>query len=146
MLKSAAAETRKAEMHPALKAFITINNYFHDFATTLLLASGLVMLAILRQYQKSGGDAAVGLVLDIHKRMRAVVTVSIVWISVSAIPRILTFTKYELFNAEEKKHMPELIVKHTLAFTFVVCGAVLWIYLNRRIKAVAAHAAEGAEY
>ena len=143
--QSAVAGTGKAEMHPALTGFITMNNYFHDLATTLPLASGIIMWNVVRRYLKSGG-ATGAFVLSIHRRMRAVVTVSIVWISVSAIPRILTFTNFELFNAAEKKHLPALIVKHTLTFIIVICGALLWIHINRRIKTIAAHTAESAKY
>ena len=133
-------------MYPALTTFITINNYFHDVATTLPLASGIIMWTIVRHYMKNGGGSTGAFVQSIHRRMRVVVTVSIVWISISAIPRILTFTKFELFNAAEKKYLPGLIVKHTLAFTVIVCGALLWIHLNQRIKAILTHPAEGAEY
>lgn len=123
-----------------------MNNYFHDVAIMLLPASGIVMWTIVRHYLKSGDAAAGVFVLGIHRRMRVVVTVSLVLIAVSAIPRILTFTKFELFNAAEKKQVTGLIIKHALAFTFVVCGALLWIHLNRRMKAISANAAEGAEY
>ena len=110
------------------------------------LASGVIMWTIVRHYMKSGGDTSGAFVLSIHKRMRVVVTASIVWISVGAIPRILTFTKFELFNAAEKKHLPGLITKHALSFTVIVCGAVLWIHLNRKIKSIPATTAEGADY
>ncbi len=132
-------------MHPALKTFITINNYFHDTATVLLPASGIIMWTIVRHYMKSGGDTAAASVLSIHKRMRVVVTASIVWISAGAIPRILTFTEFELLNALEKNHLTGLIVKHAVVFTAIVFGAVLWIHLNRRIKAIKVNTTEGAE-
>jgi hypothetical protein len=133
-------------MHPALAVLMMMNNYFHDVAITVPLASGIVMWTIVRHYLKRGDAAACTFLPPIHRRMRVVVTVSLVWIAVSAIPRILTFNKFELLNATEKTQVTGLIIRHALAFTVIVFGALLWIYLNRRIKAISANSAKGAEY
>ncbi|MBI5103027.1 MAG: hypothetical protein HZB33_14515 [Nitrospirae bacterium] len=128
-------------MSPEFAVFIMMNNYFHDVATAMLFATGLIMWLIVRHYNKAGNEDLGHFVLRMHRRMRGVILVSLVWITVSAIPRILTFTRFEWHTAVEKKHIIGLIAKHTVAFIILVSGAMLWIHLNRLIKALPAYKA-----
>ncbi|MHB8882887.1 MAG: hypothetical protein ACYC69_15425 [Thermodesulfovibrionales bacterium] len=133
-------------MDPAIAVFIMINNYYHDVATATLLSSALVMWSLVHHYEKSGigsGRQKIGLfLLSIHNSMRVIVLASLVWITVSSIPRILSFTRFEWRLAVENGHIFGLIAKHTLAFVILVCGTLLWIRLNRKIKAISFHTPE----
>ncbi|TAN43275.1 MAG: hypothetical protein EPN25_01075 [Nitrospirae bacterium] len=127
-------------MDQAIAVFIMINNHCHDVATATLLSSGLVMWSLVHHYEKSGsgsGRQKIGLfLLSIHNSMRVIVLASLAWITLSSIPRILSFTRFEWRFAVENGHIVGLIAKHTLAFVVLVCGTLLWIRLNRKIKAI----------
>lgn len=123
-------------MNPGLTFFILLNNYFHDIATALLLASGVTVWIIIREPDSSGNPDIRAFVQSISKSVGKIVFFALTWISLSAVPRILAFTRLEWASAHNKNQVPELTVKHILAFIIVVSGSCLWISISRTMKSV----------
>jgi len=126
-------------MSPAAGVAIMMNNYFHDVATALLMASAFALLVLLRRYEagERGPDAA-RYFLEIHRSMARLARFSLAWIVLGGIPRTIFYVDFEWANAAGRLQVPALIVKHVLAFGFVVAGAWLWLRLRRRVAAVRA--------
>ena len=125
-------------MSPTLGVFIMMNNYFHDVATALLLASGVAMWVVVRKLDRNPESAVADYFLKIYQGITGLAKFSLGWILIGGIPRTIFYTKFEWANAVGNSQVPALIVKHVLAFTFVGTGAYLWIRLSRRIREIKA--------
>lgn len=124
-------------MSPSLGVAIMMNNYFHDVATALLLASGSVIWVIMKRYETSSQSKdTTDYFLSIYRSAIYFAKFSLLWIIVGGIPRTYFYTEFEWANAAGKGQVPALIVKHILAFAFVGTGSYLWLKINRRVKAI----------
>lgn len=122
-------------MSTGLGVAIMMNNYFHDVATALLLASGLIMWILVRRYdERPNNNETAEYLIRIYKSVTRIAVFSLVWIVIGGIPRTLAYKEFEWANAAGKDQIPALIVKHVLAFIFVGCGAYIWIRLSKKIK------------
>jgi heme/copper-type cytochrome/quinol oxidase subunit 3 len=111
-----------------------LNNYFHDVATALLLASGITMWIVLKRLEDGNGRAVNEYFLRIYRGITGLAKFALGWILLGGIPRTLFYKDFEWANAAGRAQIPALIVKHILAFIFVGAGAYLWIRLSRKIK------------
>ncbi len=114
-----------------------MNNYFHDVATALLLASGYVIWIIVRRYDDSSKTKeTTEYFLKIYGNAVKLAKYSLIWIVLGGIPRTIFYAEFEWANAAGKGQIAALIVKHILVFTFVGLGAHIWIRVNRRVKEI----------
>jgi len=127
---------RNTNMAPSLMFFIMVNNYLHDLAATAFTVSGIVLLLALRRHRRKADSPEWGPLTRTCRRMKIIAVASLTWISVGAIPRILAFTHTELPASAEKGQTGALIAEHALILCTVICGAVLWIYLNRGMRTI----------
>lgn len=125
---------------PGLANFLHMNNYFHDVATALLAASGIVLCIILRRFCREEGRGTdpemIAYFSRVYVGMRRLAHFSLVWILLGGIPRTLYFRSFEWTNAMEHGQVPALILKHAMSFILVALGALLWIRCSRKIKAI----------
>jgi hypothetical protein len=126
-------------MTPAAGIALMMNNYFHDVATALLLASAFALVVLLRRFEAGprGPDAA-RYFLEIAERMKGLARFSLAWIVLGGIPRTIWYGEFEWANAAGRGQVVALVVKHVIAFGFVAAGVVLWARLRRRVAAVRA--------
>jgi hypothetical protein len=123
-------------MSPKLGVIIMMNNYFHDVATALLLASGVAAWVMFRKYEDNNTSEVNEYFLRIYRSMTRLAQFSLVWIIIGGIPRTIFYKDFEWANAVGKNQVPALIVKHILAFIIVGTGAYVWLKISRRIKAI----------
>ncbi len=124
-------------MSPALGVVIMMNNYFHDVATALLLASGYLIWVIVKRYDASVKTReTTEYFLNIYGKVVKLAKFSLIWIILGGIPRTIFYTEFEWANAAGKGQIAALIVKHILAFAFVGGGAHIWIRINKRVKEI----------
>lgn len=123
-------------MSSTLGVFIMLNNYFHDVATALLLASGVTMWILLKRLGSSKERLVNEYFLRVYKGVTGLAKFSLGWILIGGIPRTIFYKDFEWANAVGKAQIPALIVKHILAFIFVGAGAYLWIRLSKKIREV----------
>lgn len=125
-------------MSPKIGVLIMMNNYFHDVATALLLASGFTMWIIVKKLGNRTEEQVAQYFLDVYHGVTRLAKFSLIWILVGGIPRTLFYKEFEWANAVGKQQVPALIVKHILAFLCVGTGVYLWIKLSRRVKEIKA--------
>ncbi len=123
-------------MDPVLAALLTLNNYCHDIATAMLMASGMVMWVILRRIGDTESPEVRTFTLSLYAGITKIVTFSLIWLAAGAVPRILTFSTFEYADAIAKDRLTGLMAKHLSAFALVLGGAYLWISLIRRVKEI----------
>ena len=122
---------------------IMLNNYFHDVATALLAASGIVVWVIVKRYYSSPMDRETTYYfLEIYRSTTKLARFSLAWIILGGIPRTIFYMDFEWSNAAGKNQVPALIVKHILAFIFVGTGVYLWLKINRKVKRLKEEAGE----
>ncbi len=115
---------------------IIMNNYFHDVATAVLLASAMIMWVLGRQVER-GGAADVAVLARLYPTLTRFAWGAIAWIVIGGVPRTIFFTRYEWDPAVVKGIVPALVVKHSLMALAVIAGIVLWRSVKRRIEAAA---------
>jgi hypothetical protein len=128
-------------MSPSLGILLMMNNYFHDVATALLLASGFSMWIMVKRLGSSTNEAATNYFLNIYRSVTRLAQISLVWIIIGGIPRTIFYKQFEWAHAAGKNQIPALIIKHILFFIIVGTGAYLWIKLNRKIGTLKKHRA-----
>ncbi len=121
-------------MNQTQALLIMLNNYFHDVATALLLASGVTMWVLARKYARNSNPEVTIYFLKTYKAMTRLALFSLAWIIVGGIPRTIFYKDFEWANAAGKGQVEALIVKHIFAFIFVGGGAFLWIKLGNSVK------------
>jgi len=127
---------------PALGVIIMMNNYFHDVATGLLLASGAAIYVIMKRYedieksQGAGSRATTEYFLRIYTSMTRLARFSFWWIIIAGVPRTYYYKSFEWANAADKLQVPAIIVKHVLVFAFVGTGIYMWHQFSRKVKLV----------
>lgn len=123
---------------PGLGIALMMNNYLHDVATALLLASAVALWVMLRRYDPSAGPGAARLFLAIRRAMARLAGLSLAWIVLGGIPRTIFYADFEWANAAGRGQVAALVVKHVLALAFVGAGGWLWVKLRRRVRQVEA--------
>lgn len=124
---------------PTLGVIIMMNNYFHDVATALLMASGWALWVIYKRYNALPDEirltpASRRYFISLYHAMTTLAKFALLWIIVGGVPRTLFYRSFEWANAVQHVQIPALIVKHILAFAFVGTGAHIWMRISREIK------------
>lgn len=123
-------------MNPTFGVILMMNNYFHDVATALLLASGVAVWIIMKRLGSTTDKAVLTYFLSLHQAMTRLARISLVWIVLGGIPRTIFYIDFEWANAAGKGQVPALMVKHVLFFLFVGVGAHLWVKINRQARSI----------
>lgn len=118
------------EISPALGVAIMMNNYFHDVATALLVASAWCIYALVRTQAEISEHLGTLFFLKAYRRMVTFFRFALYWIIIGGIPRTIFYTRFEWANAAGKGQVPALMVKHVLMAVLVVLGVYAW----RRLK------------
>lgn len=115
------------ELTPLAKVLIIINNYFHDVATAMLLASAVIVWLLGRKAE-SDGPQACRWFADSYKVLSKIAVWSIVWIVVGGVPRTIWFQQVEwnLADPSNKYLFTALMIKHALMWGFVLVGGIMW--------------------
>lgn len=119
-----------------LPVIVMMNNYFHDLATAVLLASAVATLLLVRVLGPSPSPDAVAVVLRLYPALTRLARIALVWIILGGIPRALYFRQLEWWDAAQKGVLPALGAKHMLMFTVVALGAWKWREVSRQVAAL----------
>jgi len=122
-------------MSPTLTVIIMMNNYFHDVATAMLLASGVTTLLLLKGFEGANRDV-ISYLNSIYLGMKKVARFSLYWVLIGGIPRTLTFRSFEWTTASEHGQTPALILKHIIALLAVSFGVWFWLRANERARSM----------
>jgi hypothetical protein len=113
---------------------LMMNNYFHDVATALLLASGVAMWVIYKRFGDSDNPEVRDYFLRLYRSITFLARFSLAWIIIGGIPRTYFYKEFEWAQYAGKGQIPALIVKHVLAFTFVGSGVYVWLKIRSKVK------------
>jgi len=117
---------------------LMMNNYFHDVATALLLASGIAIWIIYKKLGNSDNPDVRAYFLKLYDSMTSLAKFALAWIILGGIPRTYFYTEFEWSHYAGQSQIPALIIKHVLAFVFVSAGAHLWIRIRSKVREIRA--------
>jgi len=115
---------------PGLGVAVMMNNYFHDVATALLMASAFVFHVIVRIQASMNTPAATIFFLKAYRQMVKFFRFSLWWIIIGGVPRTVFYASFEWNHFADKQQVPALMVKHVLMAAAVIYGIGAW----RRLK------------
>lgn len=117
-----------------MQLFLMMNNYFHDLASALFFTSAIVILFLARTVERTGQVEAIRYFVDRYLKLAVLARVSLAWIVVGGIVRLLTFADFEWAAAVDKNQEPSLILKFVIILSVVGIGAYKWRQLSNKIK------------
>ena len=117
---------------------LMMNNYFHDVATALLLASGIAVWVIYKKLGNSDKPDVREYFLKLYDSMTSLAKFALAWIILGGIPRTYFYTEFEWSHYAGQSQIPALIIKHVLAFVFVSAGAHLWLRIRNKVREIRA--------
>ena len=119
-----------------LGVVIMMNNYFHDVATGLLVASGFTLYLMMRHHDYGRSREADGYFLRIHGVMTRIARISFWWVILAGVPRTYFYREFEWAGAVEDLQVTAIVIKHVIVFAIVGLGIYMWIRLGRKVRQV----------
>lgn len=119
-----------------LAVLVMLNNYFHDFATALVVVCTYGMLFMVRYAKKKGGQDSRQMVLALYPKMVHLTGGSVVFVFIAGIVRAFTYKEFEWNNAVESGQVLALTIKHIILFILFAYGIYLWLIVHRKVKAM----------
>lgn len=118
---------------PGLGVAVMMNNYFHDVATALLIASAFTLHAMVRVQASMNTPVATLFFLKTHRLMVKFFRFSLWWIVIGGVPRTVFYVSFEWNHFADRLQIPALAVKHMLMAAAVVWGVIAWRRLNAQV-------------
>jgi hypothetical protein len=112
---------------------IMMNNYFHDVATAMLIATAAVVWCMLRNLGNEVAPELGHYVSRLYRSMSRLARISLAWIVLGGIPRTIFYRELEWANAAGKGQITALIVKHILVFILVAVGGYVWVRMSQKV-------------
>jgi len=112
------------------------NNYSHDIATAFLAVSGITMWMLSRVYRVSASEEAGRYFVSIYRDVVTVAKVSLAWIVIAGVPRILFYRQYEWSDMAGGLQVVAIIIKHIVMFLLVGSGVVYWAKLDKTVRSL----------
>ncbi|MDA8170013.1 MAG: hypothetical protein M0Z59_10025 [Nitrospiraceae bacterium] len=112
------------------------SNFLHDAAAALLAASGVAMWAAVRHFEADWSPESAAYFSRFHANTTRLARISLYWILIGGIPRVLMFHSYEWAAAVGHSRTDLLIVKLVLVFALAFGGSLIWTKAQRRAVAL----------
>lgn len=128
--------THLLNQSPGLGVAVMMNNYFHDVATALMLASAVALHAIVRVQDAMNSPTATLFFLKTHRQMVKFFKFSLWWIIIGGVPRTIFYVSFEWNHFADKQQVPALMVKHLLMAAAVIYGVRAWRRLKLKVAAL----------
>ena len=107
--------------------FLLMNNYFHDVATAMLLACGIVLWAFGKAETAVSDKTANDYASAMRRSVVRLVWLSVAWIVVSGVIRIATVKEFEWKNFTDKGLEAGLVAKYVIAVVMMIVGGYLLV-------------------
>ncbi|NOX20502.1 MAG: hypothetical protein GXO99_04480 [Nitrospirae bacterium] len=121
-------------MTKAVATVLMVNNYFHDLATAMIMATATVTWFIVDKVERAREAKNRLFYIRVYNLMAKIFFYTLIGLMLGSIPRILTFRIFELKEAQIKGQLLPLTAKLGIAFILVMAGSAIWIKITRRVK------------
>lgn len=117
-----------------ISVLVMLNNYFHDFATALVVVTTFGMMCLIKRVEATGSRDSKELVVNLYPRMVHLAGGSVVFVFFAGIIRSFTYKQYEWHDAVASGQVTALIIKHIVLTFLFAYGIYLWLRVYRKIK------------
>ncbi len=107
-------------------------NYFHDLASGLFFGS-VVAYFLAKKVITAGGAEQLG--VDLYRRFKPVVLVSLALVILGGFPRAYFYDQYEWLPAAGRNQIPALIAKHVVLVSITVLSLVFFFLKRPKAEA-----------
>ena len=121
---------------PALGVVIMMNNYFHDVATGLMVASGVALYFIMKSYDDNADLMTARYFMRVYKTMTRVAKFSFWWIIIAGFPRTYYYKSFEWANDVAGLQVPAIIIKHVVVVVALGTAIFIWHKYHGRVRLV----------
>ncbi|MFZ3072773.1 MAG: hypothetical protein WA162_05995 [Thermodesulfobacteriota bacterium] len=111
-----------------------INNYYHDFATAIIIVSTYFMLRVLNYAEKDGSVSFKKRVMVLYPKMLHITGGVLILAFMAGIVRTFVYSWFEWIWVLGKSQVIVFILKHVFMFTIIGYGIYLWIGMRGRVK------------
>jgi len=113
---------------------IMLNNYFHDFATSLVVVSTFGMKALITFLEAKKSPDIANIVTSLYPKMVHMAGSSVVFVFFAGIIRAFTFKDFEWNHAVENGQVMALMIKHVILFILFGYGIALWVKVHKKVR------------
>lgn len=119
---------------PLAGAIISMNNYFHDVATGLVIASVLTAWFLMERAPENPSRQRAAFILDAYGVLGAIAKYSLCWVLLAGVPRTIYFKRLEWAAVAGELQVPAIIIKHIVVLAFVIAGIYYWRRFRRKAR------------
>lgn len=123
-------------MQSFIAVLVMLNNYFHDFATAMVVVSSYIMLLMVRYAERNGSRDIREMVLAVYPKMLHVTAGAFIFLIFAGVIRTFTYKEFEWMEAAGRGQVIALMIKHAILFVLFGYGIYLWGIVRKRIKAI----------
>lgn len=113
-----------------------LNNYFHDFATSLVVVSTFGMQALINFLEARKSPDTASIVVALYPKMVHMAGSALVFVFFAGVIRAFTFVDYEYNHAVATGQIEALMIKHVILFILFWYGIVLWVKVHKKVKSL----------
>ena len=113
---------------------VAINNYFHDFATAVIIIGTYVMWLMLGYAAKTGGKGLSSSVAALYPRLLHVTGGTLALLLMAGIVRSFTYKWFEWVEALGMAQILVLVFKHVFMFAIVGYGIYVWVGMHKKVR------------
>lgn len=119
-----------------LAVLVMLNNYFHDFATALLVVTTYGMFFVVKYAERKKGADLEEMVILLYPKMVHLAGGSVIFVFIAGIVRAFTYKEFEWKGAVETGQVAALMVKHVILFILFSYGVYIWVAVHRRVNII----------
>ena len=119
------------ESSKLLEILLALNNYSHDFAAALLLASVVPLFCLRKIF--GGEDYSIELQARVFGILSKLAMISLFWIVAAGSVRTVFYVRFEWNGAVGNAQVPMLVLKHAIFFVLTAAGIYYWLKMRKRI-------------
>jgi hypothetical protein len=119
-----------------LDILVMLNNYFHDFATALLIVTTCGMLFLIRYSERRGGRELKQMLVELYPKMVHLAGGAVIFIFIAGIIRAFTYKQFEWYGAVERGQVMALMAKHVILFIIFALGVYFWVVVHKKVREI----------
>ncbi len=113
---------------------VMINNYFHDFATAVIIVGTYGMWLMLGYAVKNGDKDLSSSVAALYPRLLHVTGGTLALLLMAGIVRSFTYKWFEWVEALGMAQILVLVFKHVLMFGIAGYGIYVWVGMHKKVR------------
>ncbi|OGP34317.1 MAG: hypothetical protein A2X87_01415 [Deltaproteobacteria bacterium GWC2_42_51] len=117
-----------------ISILVMLNDYFHDFATAVVIVLSYTMMLLVRYVQKDIQKDSIAFLFAIYPKAVHISGGLVILLLMAGIVRAFTYSQYEWNQMVGNDQVWLIIVKHIVMFSVFGYGLYLWVKMHKVLK------------